>query len=69
MHMPGLSGLELPRLLTEVNHPIPIIFVTAHEDESRAKALGQGAAAILSKPFSREELLAAIQSALECSER
>jgi FixJ family two-component response regulator len=63
--MPGLSGLELQQRLFEVKRPKPIVFVTGHaDDEVRDKALKQGAVAFLNKPFSDEDLLGAINSAL-----
>jgi FixJ family two-component response regulator len=65
LQMPRLSGLELSRRLAEMNNPIPIIFVSALHDELRARALSEGAVAVLGKPFSDQALLSAIQSALE----
>jgi FixJ family two-component response regulator len=63
--MPGLSGLELQRRLREMNYLVPIIFVTAQEDdEIRSQALEQGAVAFLSKPCGEEDLLGAIRAAL-----
>jgi FixJ family two-component response regulator len=65
VRMPGLSGLDLQVKLREMNCPIPVIFVTGHADyQVRAKALAQGAAGFLGKPFSDEALLGAISSAL-----
>jgi FixJ family two-component response regulator len=66
IRMPGLNGLELQRLLADLNCPIPIIFLTADEDHTnRAMALQQGAFAFLLKPFSADAILVAISSALE----
>ena len=65
MHMRELSGLELQRKLAKGNTSIPIIFVTAYADDLRETALSQGAVAVLGKPFSAEDLLGAIQSALK----
>ena len=66
IRMPGMSGLELQRRLSEMKCAIPIIFVTAHaDDELRARAVKQGAVAFLTKPFRYEVLLGAIRSALE----
>ena len=63
--MPGMSGIELQRQLVADHRPVPVIFITAHEDEGlRAQALRGGAEAVLIKPFSEEELLNAIHSAL-----
>jgi FixJ family two-component response regulator len=65
VHMPGMNGLELQRQLAMASHPIPIIFVTAFGDEStRARALRGGAVCFLSKPFSEDALLGAVQSAI-----
>jgi FixJ family two-component response regulator len=64
--MPGLSGLELQGHLHDMKCPTPIIFVTAHaDDQVRARALQQGATAVLGKPFSDEDLLEIIHSATE----
>ena len=64
--MPGLSGVELQRRLTELKHMVPIIFVTAHaDDEVREVALAQGAIAFFAKPFNDETLLSALSSAVE----
>jgi FixJ family two-component response regulator len=66
VRMPGLSGLELQSQLRSMKYPAPIIFITAlMDDQVRDKALEQGAAAFLGKPFSEEVLLGAIQSAIE----
>jgi FixJ family two-component response regulator len=66
VQMPGLSGLELHLRLREMRCSVPVIFVTGHNDEElRARALKQGATALLGKPFSDEALFGAIQSALE----
>jgi len=68
VRMPGLSGMDLQQRLCDLKRSIPIIFVTAHpDDEVRARALMQGAVAFLPKPFSGEDLLAAIHSALNSS--
>jgi len=63
--MPGMSGIELQRQLVAGHCAVPVIFITAHEDESvRAQALRGGAEAVLIKPFSEEALLNAIHAAL-----
>jgi FixJ family two-component response regulator len=68
MRMPGMSGLELQRRLAAAQWRIPIIFITAHdEEEARARALRAGAVAFLDKPFSDEVLLRAVESALQSS--
>jgi FixJ family two-component response regulator len=64
--MPGMSGLELQRQLAVSNSDVPIIFITAHEDEDqRRQALEAGAVAFLYKPFQDDGLLNAIDTALK----
>ena len=65
VRIPGMSGLELQRHLGVSNSDVPIIFITAHEDEDqRRQALEAGAVAFLYKPFHEETLLNAINAAL-----
>ena len=65
VRMPGMGGIELQRQLVAGHYEIPVILITAHEDEGmRARALSGGVGAVLIKPFSEEALLNAIQSAL-----
>lgn len=66
IRLPGISGLKLQRQLAETNSDMPIIFITAHEDEDqRVRALEAGAVAFLYKPFYEEALLNAIDAALK----
>jgi FixJ family two-component response regulator len=63
--MPGMSGPELQRELTLRGHAIPIIFITARGDETvRQQLLEQGAVECLFKPFSEQQLRAALDAAL-----
>jgi FixJ family two-component response regulator len=63
--MPGMSGLELQRHLIVKGHRIPIISISANENqEIRNDALHAGAIGYISKPFSDEALLNAIGNAL-----
>jgi FixJ family two-component response regulator len=63
--MPGMSGPELQRELQHRGQPIPVVFITAHGDETmRPRLILQGAVDCLFKPFSEAALLAAIGSAL-----
>jgi FixJ family two-component response regulator len=63
--MPGMSGPELHQELKHRGEEIPVIFITGQKDETiRARALEQGAAGFLIKPFSDAALLAAIKTAL-----
>jgi FixJ family two-component response regulator len=65
VQMPGLTGLQLQNRLTATGHHIPIIFVTAFPDDTiRALALNAGAVCFLAKPFSHDDLLTGISSAL-----
>ncbi len=66
VHMPGMTGIELSRQTTVQAAKIPIIFITADEDEGiRAQALEGGAVAFLVKPLSEEVVLAALDRALK----
>jgi FixJ family two-component response regulator len=63
--MPGMSGPDLQRELSLRQHGIPIVFITAHGDETvRPRLLEQGAVACLFKPFSDTALLEVLQAAL-----
>ena len=65
VRMPGLSGLELQRRLVADNRRLPIVFITAHYvEQERMKAMEAGAVAFLSKPFTEQELLNAINASL-----
>jgi len=66
VRMPGLSGLDLQRDLSETNIYIPIIFITGHGDiPMSVRAMKAGAIEFLTKPFRDQDLLDAIQQALE----
>ena len=68
VRLPQMSGLDFQRHLAEIGVQIPIIFITAHEDDDwRRQALEAGAVAFLHKPFYQEELLNAIDAALKVS--
>jgi FixJ family two-component response regulator len=63
--MPGMSGPELQRELVRRGYRIPVIFITAHADETvRPGLLEQGAVECLFKPFSDTALLDALRAAL-----
>ena len=62
--MPGMSGPDLQRELAHRRQAIPIVFITAHADESvRPHLLRQGAVECLLKPFSDTALLGALNAA------
>jgi FixJ family two-component response regulator len=66
--MPGMSGPDLQRELTRRRRAIPIVFITAHGDETlRPRVVEQGAVECLFKPFSDTALLAALNTALRVS--
>jgi FixJ family two-component response regulator len=66
VRLPQMSGLDFQRRLGETGMQIPIIFVTAHGDiPMSVKALKSGAVEFLTKPFRDQDLLDAIQQALE----
>ncbi len=70
VQMPGMNGLQLQSQLAAAGCGIPIIFITAYEStDSRQKAMQAGAAAFLGKPFSDEQLLQIIRSALRFFQR
>lgn len=66
VQMSGMSGLQLQSHLASAGYRIPIIVHTAHpNDQVKAQALRDGAAAFLQKPAKEQDLLAAIRSALK----
>ena len=66
IRLPGKSGLELQRELAETNIRIPIIFITSHGDvPMTVRAMKAGAVEFLTKPFRDQDLLDAVQLALE----
>jgi len=68
VRLPGISGLELQSQLTATvsNHRIPVVFMTARDDEAtRQRALKGGAVDFLRKPVRRDALLNAVHLALQ----
>jgi FixJ family two-component response regulator len=66
VRLPGLSGLDLQHRLAEANIQIPIIFVTGHADiQMSVRAMKAGAVEFLTKPFRDQDLLDAVQMAIE----
>ena len=66
VRLPGPSGLDLQRELVRSETPIPIIFITGHGDiPMSVRAIKEGAVDFLTKPFRDQDLLDAIQRALE----
>ena len=70
LQLPGLSGLDLQKRLAEVEIEIPIVFLTGQGSiPASVQAMKAGAVEFLTKPFDAEELLNAIQQAIECDQR
>jgi two-component system response regulator FixJ len=68
--MPGLSGLDLQRLLADQQARIPLILITGHGDIAMAvAAVKAGAHDFLEKPFDDQTLLESIDSALDQARR
>jgi FixJ family two-component response regulator len=66
VRLPGMSGLSLFDELVATKSAVPVIFITAHDDdEARSHALQAGAHAFILKPSRRSELIGALESALE----
>jgi len=64
--LPGINGLEFQHKLADAGVQIPIIFITGHGDiPMTVKAMKSGAVEFLTKPFHDQDLLDAIQQALE----
>jgi FixJ family two-component response regulator len=65
VRMPGLTGLDLQKALTDAIHRSAIVFITGHGDVATSvKAMKAGAVDFLTKPFAGKDLLDAIQRAL-----
>lgn len=66
IQMPGLTGIDLQEALVTSGHTLPIIFISGYADVPMSvKAMKRGALDFLTKPFTDEELLAAIRKAIE----
>jgi FixJ family two-component response regulator len=66
VRLPQMSGLDFQQRLVESGMQIPIIFITAHGDiPMSVRALKSGAVEFLTKPFRDQDLLDAIQQALQ----
>ena len=65
VRLPGMTGLQLQQHLCNQDWKLPVVFITAHDDdESRDLALRRGAIAYLRKPFDREGFLGGVRRAL-----
>jgi FixJ family two-component response regulator len=65
VRLPGLSGLDLQRELARAGTSIPIVFITGHGDiPMSVQAMKAGAVEFLTKPFRDQQLLDAIEQAI-----
>ncbi len=65
VQMPGVNGLEVQRRLAIEGIALPLVFVTAHQDEGIAeRAIAAGAIGFLQKPFTDRSLIELIRRAL-----
>jgi FixJ family two-component response regulator len=66
VHMPGLSGFDVQACLLAIGHRIPAIFITASDDPTLEKLVAEAkGVALLRKPFSNDQLLGSICTALQ----
>ena len=66
VRLPGVSGLDLQRQLADANIHLPIIFITGHGDiQMSVRAIKAGAVEFLTKPFRDQDLLDAVQQAVD----
>jgi len=66
VRLPGVSGLEVQHQLAEMGVHVPVIFITGHGDiPMTVRAMKSGAVEFLTKPFREQDLLDAIQRALD----
>src|SRR6185295_16677372 len=64
VELPDINGLDLQKQIAEGSHP-PIVFITGHGDiPSSVRAIKHGAVDFLTKPFSDDDLMDAINTAL-----
>jgi FixJ family two-component response regulator len=67
VQMPGMNGLEVQELLVRSENPLPVIFITAHDEAGICeRALQAGAVAFLRKPFNDELLIKTLNEAINC---
>jgi len=71
--LPGISGHELQHALCLSDNPVPVIFISAHDDIEqglRTRAFQLGALAFLRKPFGGDDLLRVVDDAVQlCNQR
>lgn len=67
VRLPGMTGIDLHRLLMARNCKVPAIFITAHgyDDRTRSQTYSDWTVTCLTKPFSEDDLFDAVQAALD----
>lgn len=66
VRMPGITGIDLLRKMSEAKRDLPVIVITGHGDIALAvEAMKIGAVDFLEKPFEDDHLLAAVRAALD----
>jgi FixJ family two-component response regulator len=66
VQMPGMNGLDVQEELASRNSPLPIVFITAHDELGvRERALSAGALAFLRKPFKDELFIKTLTAAVK----
>lgn len=70
IRMPKMNGMQLQEELTKRNILLPVVFLTGHGDiPMSVRAMKAGAVDFLTKPVTREKLLASVRSAIRESEK
>jgi FixJ family two-component response regulator len=68
VQMPGMNGLEVQERLAQSGSPVPVIFITAHDEVgARERALAAGAVAFLRKPLDDKLFIKTLSVALKRS--
>jgi FixJ family two-component response regulator len=66
IHLQHQSGIELRRQLTRSGHSVPVVFITAGDNEiTRKSALDAGCVAYLEKPFPSSLLIEAVETVIQ----
>ena len=68
IHLGGMSGVDLQRILSDRGYRFPVIFITAVADEAITDAVRDAGCPLLRKPFSSGGLISAISRAIEQSQ-
>lgn len=70
IRMPGMDGMQLQEVLSKRNMHLPVIFLTGHGDiPMSVQAMKAGAMDFLTKPVTRDKLLASVRLAIQKSQR